>query len=215
MLISASTLMRFSPPDLTEAEWALREADAEAEARALADMERRRRMSKSRIPLGFRRASIGDDRVRAWAADPTVGLLLQGEPGRGKTHNGCAALIELAKARTVEFATLKGLLDECKATFGDRARTERSVMLRLYGVDVLMVDDLGSERLTEWSLPVLFDVIDSRWANERPTIVTTNLTTSELLERVGRVDAARAKALVSRLATYDHITLGGVDRRLS
>lgn len=211
---STQTCCRFKPPDLTPDQWAAKEADAAREAERQREMIRNLRLGNSRIPVGFRMARTDDARVRAWAADPTVGLLLQGKPGRGKTHAACAALLELADSRSVEFATLQGVLEELKGTFGKRGESERTVMLRILGVGVLAIDDLGAERLTEWSLPLLFEIIDSRWANGRPTIVTTNLDGRELLAWAGAVDAKRGEALMSRLATYDRIAMEGADRRL-
>lgn len=201
-------------PDLTAEEWAERD-------RAAAEREREQRrrahaqaVAKGGIPLGYRMASMTDERVREWAASPTVGLLLKGKPGRGKTHNGCAALVELARSRTVRFATAKGMLDEVKATF-DTRDSERAVVSRLCNVGVLMLDDLGAERLTEWSLPIVFEVIDRRQAEMRPTIVTTNYDGLQLIDKMTvKGDEARARAIISRLGAYRLVTMDGPDRRL-
>jgi hypothetical protein len=50
---------------------------------------------------------------------------------------------------------------------------------------VLLIDDLGIEKQSDWTEETLFGIIDARWRNCRPTIVTTNLTPLELRNTVG------------------------------
>ena len=81
--------------------------------------------------------------------------------------------------------------------------------------DLLIVDDLGKEVPSQWSLSKLFEVFDSRYANRRPTIVTTQFDSASLARRMANSgDTETAMAIVSRFREkYRGMNLGDVDRR--
>lgn len=210
-----STLMRstFRKPDLTPEQWA--EHDA-AVAQWEADQERARRSKRlhdSGIPKGYLDAEPFDQ-VREWAENPTKGLLLQGEVGRGKTHQACAALLAaMESGMTAKFSTFDDLLRECKASFSN-AETEQAIIGRYANVGMLCIDDMGKERVTEWSLPIIFSIINKRGMNNAPTIITTQYTGRQLIERMTvNGDSETAKAIVSRFFEYTRITIEGKDWR--
>ena len=209
----ANTLASFEPPSFTRSEWDAINADA----MAWEERERRRkvdsRLAASGIPQEFAGAQTDSPELLRWLVDPGYGLLLQGAPGRGKTHAACALLAMAAESRTVRFATIGDLLRDCKAAFrGDD--TERAVVARYVNVGFLALDDLGREQMTPWAAPILADIIAAR--DERhPTIVTTNYEGAALQARLAAPgDAERAKANTSRLARYRRVVLEGPDRRL-
>ena len=213
----ASMLRSFEPPRLTAEQM----AENERLAREAEERERRQlvasRLRKSGVPSDFYGARLDqcDSRVRAWfSGDRGKGLLLQGEPGRGKTHAACACLIAEAERHMVRFTTMDALLRDVRATFAGM-ESERDVVSRFVNTRLLCLDDVGKERLTEWSMPIFFSIIDSRYANGKPTIVTTNYTGADLM-RCFTVngDVMTAKALVSRMAGYERIVLEGDDRRM-
>lgn len=79
----------------------------------------------------------------------------------------------------------------------------------LMGVDRLILDDLGLERPTDWTIERLYALVNRRWLEERPTIATTNLSPQALEEAVGaRMFSRLAGAAVS-------IGIAGPDRRAS
>lgn len=142
--------------------------------------------------------------------------MLQGKPGTGKTHAACAALIANmergGKMRQVRFATFGGILREIKDAFN--GGSESDVVARYTGCYMLVIDDFGKEKLTEWGASVLFDIINARWEEERPTIITTNYTAAELLARLESAgDKALADAMASRFSQYKRVVLTGKDRR--
>jgi hypothetical protein len=99
---------------------------------------------------------------------------LYGQPGRGKTH--ClVAICERVIAEldlSVAFTTTRSLLHDLQRFDADviRGRAwERAVT-----VDVLALDDLGSEQSTDWRLDQLAHLIDARYQAERPVVVATN-----------------------------------------
>jgi len=128
------------------------------------------------------------------------GLLLMGPAGTGKTHLAAGILAELAKQGVASrYFTVPDLL----ATLRDAiAKNEMdSILTGMRRVPVLVLDDLGKEYLRDaqgsyttggWAEEVLYRLINWRYEDCLPVIVTTNLDEQWLTERYG-------KALVSRL----------------
>lgn len=108
--------------------------------------------------------------------DVKRGLLLSGPCGVGKTHLGVAILRGLAgKGAGVLFAESGPLLKQIQATFDRQSEeTERDVLAPVREAEVLLLDELGAARPTEWALGVLDQVIGERYKSRRLTLVTTN-----------------------------------------
>jgi DNA replication protein DnaC len=106
-----------------------------------------------------------------------LGLLIHGEPGNGKTYLSCCIANRLLKNYTpVICVSINGLLSRIKETYskwGDEA--EADVINGLGKADLLIIDDLGTEKITEWSGPMIYNIIDSRYRSKLPLIVTTNI----------------------------------------
>lgn len=213
-LKTSLTTSGFKKPDMTPEEWAENDAMvAELEAeQARADMQTR--INRAGIPRTYRAAEISSADVKEWSNNPTKGLLLQGEVGRGKTHNACAALLEAIKnGMTAKFTTFDDLIRECKASF-QGMETEKAIIGRYANTGMLCIDDMGKERVTEWSLPILFAIINKRSMEGRPTIITTNYTGRQLIERMTiNGDDETARAIVSRLCEYRVVKIEGRDWR--
>jgi len=107
--------------------------------------------------------------------------LFQGNTGSGKTHLACAIANELIdKGHTVKFIPVTELLDKIKATFDAQYESEDGFIKPLRDCDLLILDDLGAERTTSWTMAKLHNLIDYRYSNYKPTIITTNLLSGEL-----------------------------------
>lgn len=107
---------------------------------------------------------------RAWCA------VLAGDPGNGKTHLAVAAMHRYGLLRSM-FWKVPDYLDWLKRmAFGDDARISIDTLTRAYMTqDILLVlDDLGTENRTGWAEEQLYRVLDARYDNELPTIITTN-----------------------------------------
>jgi DNA replication protein DnaC len=105
------------------------------------------------------------------------GLWFDGPVGTGKT----SLAILVAKAakdagRSYAVYPVPRLLAEIKRTFDrDASDTYMTVFRRLCTVDVLVLDDLGAEKQTEWVLEQLYSIVNERWQDRRSIVVTTNI----------------------------------------
>jgi DNA replication protein DnaC len=106
------------------------------------------------------------------------GLLLLGPCGAGKTHLAVAALIEIinsGKPGRVLFSNFQDLIQEIQASFGNDQVPDKSEILRpLLEADLLVLDELGSQKPTTFVQDILYYVINTRYNEERTTIFTTN-----------------------------------------
>ena len=106
------------------------------------------------------------------------GLLLMGTCGVGKTHLAVAALVEIIngnKRGKLLFSNFQDLIQEIQASFDDNAAVTKSEILRpLLEADLLVLDELGSQKATQWVQDILYYIINTRYNDERTTIFTTN-----------------------------------------
>jgi len=105
------------------------------------------------------------------------GLLLTGMPGVGKTHLAVAILKECIVNRGAHglFYTTSDLLALLRSTYtGEEAATESQVLRSITAAGVVVLDDLGRERATEWRDEMLHLMINTRYSERRLTIFTTN-----------------------------------------
>ncbi len=114
------------------------------------------------------------------------GMLLWGDCGTGKTHLAIAILKELVQQKGARclFRGYSALLKQLQATYNRQVvadedtgvvLTEYSILRDVTDVEVLVLDDLGAEKSSEWTLSMLYHVINERYNQGRTTIITTNL----------------------------------------
>lgn len=140
-----------------------------------------------------------------WAANPDGrNLLLLGPVGVGKTHAAVAAarVQHFDRGMDVRFLPVVELLDLL------RPGGPEGALYDLADTDLLVLDDLGSERPTEWTAERMYALINRRWLEVRPTVCTTNLEPEPLLAAVGERVFSR---LVGNGAVVLRLT--GKDRR--
>jgi DNA replication protein DnaC len=115
---------------------------------------------------------FGDEAARA----DGLGLLFWGPAGTGKTHLAVATLAELAANHGVRgrFCTFPALLDEITHSYDKASMTSESGALgSVLAADVLVLDDLGARKMTDWAADTLFTIVNGRYMARRPTIITT------------------------------------------
>lgn len=131
------------------------------------------------------------------------GLFISGTAGTGKTHLAAAIANQLIHGGVpVICMTMIDLLAQIKTTF-DRAdgATEAEVMRLYEDVPLLIIDDMGTEQPTQWGITKIYAIINARYEAYMPTIVTTNYSGAELIDRMtpDRDDGYTAKKTIERL----------------
>lgn len=113
------------------------------------------------------------------------GLFITGTYGVGKTYlASCIANETIKNKNTVVFGTLIQLLDYIKDTYKDSAVSDKEYLNLYSSVDLLIIDDLGKEKPTEWVLEKLFLIVNNRYNNYLPIVITTNYNRNQLRERL-------------------------------
>ena len=149
-------------------------------------------------------------------------LYIVGDIGAGKTFlSSCLCADLLRKGRRVLWRNVSDVLREIRACYDSRKTSEAEVIARFTKPPVLVLDDLGKERPTEWAMEQLFCIINARYDAGKPLIVTTNYGGQDLVKRLtprpdasGYADDTTARAIVDRLrGMAKHIVLAGTSRR--
>ena len=173
------------------------------------------------VPLRFRRAALKDfaelAQLPGWNDH---GLYIAGDAGVGKSRLAAALLLDAVRCGSCKdyfpgsglvvlshrWISAPTLLMELRGTMDSRGESERDVIGRYCSPRLLVLDDLGAERESDWTQQAIYMLLSSRVDAMRPTIVTSNLPLAEIDKRDPR--------LASRLGGMTYFKLNGVDRRL-
>jgi len=134
--------------------------------------------------------------------DEGLGLLFSGDNGVGKTHLAVAVLRELAESKGVrgQFWDFHELIREIKSSYDPETKTtELQVLEPVVEMDVLLLDDLGAWKMTDWMNDTLFYILNSRYMAKRPTIITTNYQDVTREEAIAADSLRRREFLVERI----------------
>ena len=141
------------------------------------------------------------------------GVLLYGSAGTRKTTFGTKIMAKKMMDHIGEFAvdglwtTAPELLANIRSTYSAKSKTtEMEIMQKYSDVGLLLIDDLGAEKKTDWSLSAFYSILSNRINYMKFTIVTTNLTLEEL--------HAWEPRIASRLGSFQVIGMTGKDWRL-
>ena len=145
------------------------------------------------------------------------GLFITGAYGVGKTYLASCIANEIIKnGKSVIFGTLIQLLDFIRDSYSDSEVSDKDYLNLYSSVDLLVIDDLGKEKPSEWGLEKLFTIINSRYENNLPVIITTNYNQNSLVERLslnGEIETA--KSIISRLYEMCYLVkISDIDHRI-
>ncbi len=202
-----------------------RAKEMEQEKKRIEDEEQRRRIQRMKA-TGIQEKHLLDWRfeiaeenkdiliakryVDNWSKVKTenLGLLLWGEVGSGKSFMAaCIANALLEKGIPVLMTNFSKILNQMGAMYSeDRYRYISS----LSNFPLLIIDDLGIERSTEYALEQVYAVVDERYKAGLPLIITTNLTIAELRNPV---DVPHARIYSRILEMCTPVNVRGGDRR--
>lgn len=136
-----------------------------------------------------------------------IGLLLHGKVGAGKSYlAACIANELIDQGYLVKYSTLTTMVNEMNATFEDKA----DYLYKLNRYDLIIIDDFGTERNTEFMNEQAYSVINARYESGKPMVITTNLSGEEL-NHPPTIDTAR---LFDRILEVCHpVEVKGTSRR--
>jgi len=138
---------------------------------------------------------IEDGNKKAWKHANLIaqkrtshGLYLFGGAGSGKSHLASWVLQERLKndkKSDIAYVNLVDLLITMQGNFDTNNRQNVIYLENLIDIDLLVLDDLGAEKTSEWSNSILYFIIDGRYSRLKQTIITTNYGEAELAKRIG------------------------------
>ncbi|MFJ2676350.1 ATP-binding protein [Streptomyces sp. NPDC087525] len=171
-------------------------------------------------PYRYQNATATHPEVTAWAdraaADPRDAgfLLLTGSFGTGKTHQAYGALRRIADTGPDRFEVIALTAPDMYALLrpGGSERGAEQELKRLTKVPLLLIDDLGTEKISEFTEEATYRLLNERYNECRPLIITSNLPTQadngpDLVDKLGE----RITSRLSQMTTV--VPMSGFDRR--
>ncbi len=150
------------------------------------------------------------------------GLLFVGSVGTGKTHLAVAALRELVETKGVRGVYLNALelVQQLQMSFDGGGASREEILAPITEAELLVLDELGAGRLTDWVRDLLYYVINSRYMAQRVTIFTSNYLDGGATpmarageERHGSTDALIASGQL-KPASYEETLADRISARL-
>jgi len=140
----------------------------------------------SGIPKRFSEAMLRDfPKAIQGLFTPNQGLHVYGKVGTGKTHLACAIANQFIMHRKeVFFFNVPKLLEDIRQEYNTNPL--RSLFTKAGHAERIILDDLGTEKSSEWAVEQLYLIIDYRYSNNLYTTITTNRKDTELESRIAR-----------------------------
>jgi DNA replication protein DnaC len=130
-------------------------------------------------------------------------MLFTGRAGSGKSH--LAGMLTYGVTQggfTALWYNVPELLKALRASFDDPSKpTEAEILGQCAAVDLLTLDDLGSDRGTEYAIESIYAILTTRFELEKAVVITTNLSSAE----IERIYGERIKSRIFRIVPYSCI----------
>jgi DNA replication protein DnaC len=197
-------------PECSKLDALKREEESEARAKEDAAIRLRNRIVNTQIPPRFLDRALesyipADEQQEkalsictAYANDfdhvleNGSSLIFSGKPGTGKTHLAAGIGLKVAKdyRKDVLFSTVMRVVRRIKDTWGRKdagvyRESEGEAIAAFAGVDLLILDEVGVQFGSETEENFLFDIINERYENRRPTIIISNLDIEGIKQYLG------------------------------
>ena len=208
------------------------------------------RIAAARIPKRYRHCSLDSYETGFRGADPSMrqalltarrfvesypvetdgkGLLITGAIGVGKTHLAVGMLLALVEEKGVQalFYDYRELLKQIQHSYNPQVNsTELDVLKPVFEAEVLVLDELGAQKPTDWVWDTVALILNTRYNDKRTTIITTNypdlapgrsgLTTAQRATREETLGDRIGERMRSRLAEMCvRVEMTGADFRQS
>ncbi|MGD9091875.1 MAG: ATP-binding protein [Anaerolineales bacterium] len=137
-----------------------------------------RPMQADSLEQAYNQAHLFSQSLEGW-------LLIQGDYGCGKTHLAAAiANFAVSLGTPTLFITVPDLLDTMRFVYDDPETTFEERFDQVRNASLLVLDDFGTQNATSWAQEKLFQILNYRYINHLPTVVTTNLLLDEIEGRI-------------------------------
>ena len=147
----------------------------------------------------------------------STGLLMIGEIGTGKTHLAVGIVKELIRSKGISclFYDYRELLKQIQNSYSPSVQaTEFGILRPVFDTEVLVIDELGGQTTSEWVWDTVSLIINTRYNDQKPVIITTNFPDLPAAPAIGRdenIDQFRIKSAARKYTLGDRVG----DRMLS
>ena len=184
-------------------------------------MRRADEVTRRRIPPRFRDATASEPEVAAWCDALTRAyaagdlaavkpLLVTGRTGAGKTYQAYGAIRRIMAAGIV-IGWLASTVPDLYALLRPRPDGDSEAEFRRWAdIPLLLLDDLGAAKDSEWTEEILYRLVNHRSAHVLPSVITTNLPITGPVS----LQSSVSERVFSRLAECAVVVLKGRDRRI-
>jgi len=185
------------------------------------DLRAERLLKSANIPARYEHCTLSDLDIRFAGAHRSLaaarlaagrfveeypiekaGLLLIGPIGVGKTHLAVGIIQELIRSKGVPsiFCDYRELLKEIQNSYNPSVQaTELEILRPVFEAEVLVLDELGAVKPTEWVWDTVSHILNTRYNDKRTTIITTNFSDQAAGQTSGPRGAAREETLGDRI----------------
>lgn len=163
------------------------------------------------IPKRFKNARLSDFSniipIIPFIDNPNGFLFVYGNCGTGKTHLS-AAMQYYYNTNSVECSLIfsADLFIKLRNSFTKAEETEFEIIKAATAAHLVIFDDIGAQKLSDYAIEAWYGIIDARYRNESPTVFTSNL-------KLGEICKCMSDRIASRLASGIVFEMGGEDRR--